>query len=199
MIYTSAQRYLTPKWQARVIPSSKAFKFSNGVTVNNLWELKQSLRVVREDIINEHILGEVNDIANWVKNEIKDERLASELAKQNNRWGMIIALEREMMRTLNLPANVAQRWLNKTPWAFKFVDGTEADCLTTLRDALEKVSDETVAFHLEREPNDISKWINDITGDYILSEIISEAHNRKQMIAFLQDHLEMLQHSLTCR
>ena len=81
MIFTSAQRYLTPKWQARVIPRTKAFKFNNGVTVSNLWELKQALRIVREDIIAEHVNKDKNDIADWIENILKDKDLAKNMRK----------------------------------------------------------------------------------------------------------------------
>ena len=198
MIYSSAQRYLTPKWQARVTPASAAFKFSNGVTVSNLWELKQALRIVREDIINQHIVDN-KDIANWVKDVVKDSELAKELQKSDSRWSMIVALERQMMRTINLPHNVAQRWLNEVEWSFHFVDGKQANSLPALQKALEEASDETIEFHLERDPNDIAKWVNDIIGDYQLSEILVEATNRQQMVTYVADHLEMLHHALTCK
>jgi hypothetical protein len=199
MIYTSAQRYLTPKWQARVTPGEKAFKFSNGVTVSSLWELKQALRIVREDVINEHILKGKTDIIDWVKKAIKDKELASMLAKTDSRWSMVVALERQMMRTLNLPPNVAQRWIGKVKWPFHFVDGTAVSSLPELAAALEKINDETFAFHLEREPNDMAKWVNDVVGDYQLSEIIAEASNKRQMYVYVSDHIVQLEHVLTCR
>jgi len=112
---------------------------------------------------------------------------------------MIVALERQMMRTLNLPHNVAQRWLGTVEWAFHFKDGFKAESLASLKKALETVSDETVEFHLERDPNDVSKWVNDIIGDYQLSEILVEATNRQQMLSYVTDHIEMLEHALTCK
>ncbi|MGI5827879.1 MAG: DUF5752 family protein [Patescibacteria group bacterium] len=199
MFYTSANRYLAAKWQARVTPSSAAFKFNNGVVINNLWELKQALRVVREDIIAEHVHEGRNDIANWVENVVGDKDLANELRKTTYRWGLIVALERQMMRTVNLPYYVAQRWLNKVDLPFHFVDGKKVASLEELKDILEKVDDETVEFHLEREPNDIAKWVDDVIGDYQLAAVLAESTNRQQMLIFVEDHLVMLHEALECR
>jgi hypothetical protein len=199
MIYTSANRYLAAKWQARVTPSSKAFTFNNGVIVNNLWELKQALRIVREDIIAEHVHEGKNEIADWIEKEVGDKELANEMRKTTVRWGLIVALERQMMRTVNLPFYIAERWLRKTPYVFYFQDGTTADSLESLKDALNKIGDEVVAFHLEREPNDIAKWVDDVTGDYQLAAVLAESTNRLQMLTFVEDHLVMLQEAVSCR
>ena len=199
MIYTSAQRYLTPKWQARVTPGGNPFKFSNGVTVSSLWELKQALRIIREDVINEHILGKKNEIIEWIRKEVQDPELVEALGKPDSRWAMIVALERQMMRTINLPHNVAERWLGKMKWPFNFVDGTEIESLSELASALDKINEETFNFHLERDPNDIAKWVNDIVGDYVLSEIVAEATNKKQMFVYVADHVVMLEHALSCK
>lgn len=199
MIFTSAQRYLTPKWQARVTPRSKCFRFNNGVTVSNLWELKQALRIVREDIIAEHVNKDNNDIADWIENIVKDKELADSMRTNTNRWALIVALERAMMRTINLPNYVAARWLEKVELPFYFQDGKNADSLESLKDCLEKTDDRVIEFHLEREPNDIAKWVNDIIGDYQLAEILTESTNRQQMLTFISDHIEMLNDALTCK
>lgn len=199
MFFNSANRYLSAKWQARVIPSKKAFKFNNGVTVNNLWELKQALRIVREDIIAEHVHEGKNEIADWVEKEIKDDNLAKELRKTTVRWGLIVALERQMMRTVNLPYYIADRWLKETEYPFYFQDGKKAESLKELKEVLEKTSDETVEFHLQREPNDIAKWVDDIIGDYQLASVLAESTSRLQMLTFLEDHLVMLEEALSCK
>ena len=97
-----------------------------------------------------------------------------------------------MMRTLNLPQNVAKRWLSPTASKLTFSSGETASSLEELGSVLDRVSDETVDFHLERSPNDISQWIMLEVGDYILAEIVDEASNRAQMLRFLEDHLAML-------
>jgi Family of unknown function (DUF5752) len=198
MFYIPNQRYLSPKWQARVTPSNAALKFSNGVTINNLWELKQALRILREDVIVEHVNDKKNDLADWVENKVGDKNVAKELRKTTHRWGLIVALERQMMRTINLPHYVAQHWLKKVDLPFYFVDGKSVDSLESLKKCLEESSDESVEFHLEREPNDIAKWVDDIVGDYQLAGILAEATNRTQMLTFVSDHVQMLYDALKC-
>jgi len=198
MFYFPNERYLAPKWQARVTPSSNAFTFRNGVVVNTIWELKQALRIIREDIIAQHVNDQKHELADWVEKQVGDDKLAAQLRKTTHRWGLIVALERQMMRTLSLPKYVAQRWLSTVEYPFHFVDGKSCNSLLDLKHKLEEVSDETVAFHLERDPNDIAKWVDDIIGDYVIAGILSEATNRSQMLTFVSDHLEMLNEALTC-
>ena len=186
-------RYLAPKWQAYVTPKDTYFVFKDGTTIGSLWGLKQSLLVLPEDVILHHIRPDGNDIANWIKSVIGDEILASEIEKYKHRWGLVVSLERHMMRTLNLPHYLANRWLRETTHAFTFETGEQVNSLLGLRETLQKVSDETVEFHQERTPNDISVWVSDIIGDYELGELIDEASSRVQMHRFVSDHVEMLE------
>lgn len=167
--------------------------------VYNLWELKQALRIVREDVIAEHVHDNRNDIAAWVESVVGDAKLAKELQKTTSRWGLIVALERQMMRTVNLPFYVASRWLSTVEIPFHFVDGKTANSMESLKQALDQVEDSVVEFHLERDPNDIAKWVNDIIGDYQLAEILAESFNRQTMLDAVSDHLVMLQDALHCR
>jgi hypothetical protein len=185
-------RYAEPKWQAYVTPESKAFTFASGTRIRSLYELKQALSNEGEDIIAGHLADGKNDLADWVQNIIGDAGLAEDMRRYNHRWGLIVALERHLMRTLSMPPYVAHRWLDKAQFPFTFVSGETIQSLDELNHTLQKISDETVVFHRERVPNDISKWIMDVVGDYQLAEMLEEATNRLQMIHFLEDHLDML-------
>ncbi len=185
-------RYLTPKWQAYVTPSDKAFTFSNGLQIRSLWELKQALVSLPEDVVMHHVRDEENDIAVWVEFVVGDKDLADEMRAYKHRWGLIVALERQMMRTLSMPHYLAKRWLTKTERPFTFVSGEEVFSLEELRDRLTQVSDETVEFHRERIPNDISVWVSDMVGDYELAGLLEEASSREQMQRFVADHVSML-------
>lgn len=167
--------------------------FHDGSSVGSLWSLKQALLRLPEDIILHHIRPGTNDIANWVETVIGDKVLAEELRKYNHRWGLIVALERHMMRTLNIPHYLAQRWLQPTESSFTFSSGEIVSSLVELRDTLQLITDETASFHRERVPNDISVWVSDIIGDYDLGELLNEAHSRLQMHRFVADHIEMLE------
>ena len=185
-------RYAEPKWQAYVTPESKSFIFSSGRKIRSLYDLKVALTEEFEDVIASHLQDGKNDLADWVGNVIGDKDLAEDLRHSTHRWGLIVGLERHMMRCLSLPSYVAERWLQPSEISFTFVSGQSVHSLTELLSALKEVSDETVLFHRERVPNDITKWMMDIIGDYQLAELIEEATNRLQMIHFVEDHLDML-------
>lgn len=191
-------RYMTPKWRAYVTPGEKAFVFANGMRAASMWELKQALLTLPEDVVMQHVSEERNDLADWTQHVVGDGELAEELRKYNHRWGLIVALERQMMRTLELPSFVAERWLARVDRPFTFVSGEEVYSVEELGNVLEKVSDETIRFHCERFPNDMAVWTVDIIGDYELAELLNEASSRQQMQRFVADHVEMLKDAVEC-
>lgn len=186
-------RYLAPKWQAYVTPSDSAFVFADGTKVKSLWGLKQALLKLPEDVISHHLREDANDIAAWVGSVVGDKALSEELSKYRYRWGLIVALERQLMRTLNLPSYVAKRWLAEVKLSFKFQSGEEVKSLSQLAEVLTEISEETFAFHLERDPNDISVWVTDVIGDYELGQLLNEAESKSQMHRFVSDHVAMLE------
>jgi hypothetical protein len=192
MVNIVPSRYAEPKWQAYVTPDSSAFSFSSGRRIKSVYDLKVALTEESEDIISNHLKDGRNDMADWVDSVIGDHDLASDMRRYNHRWGLIVAVERRMMRTLSLPDYVAKRWLKTSEIPFTFVSGQTIHSIQDLAKVMSEISDETVTFHRERVPNDISKWIMDIIGDYQLAELLEEATNRTQMIHFLEDHIGML-------
>ncbi len=192
MVNFVPSRYAEPKWQAYVTPDAGAFIFSSGRKIKSIYDLKTALTEEGEDVIANHLKDGKNDLADWVETIIGDHELAAEMRHYNHRWGLIVAVERSMMRALSLPAYVAKRWLKASDIPFTFVSGQTIHSLIELSKTMNDISDETVAFHRERVPNDISKWIMDIIGDYQLAELLEEATNRTQMIHFIEDHVAML-------
>lgn len=192
MITVYSHRYDSPKWQAYVTPASKAFRFQNGLEIRSLFELKQALLNVPEDVVLAHVNEKENHLIGWVKNAVGDDELANALSNHTNRWGLIVNLERQMMRTLNLPDYVAKRWLSTVENPFTFTSGESVQSLDELAKALSSVPEESILFHLERHPNDIAVWVDDITGDYLLAELLEECTHREQMQRFVEDHLIML-------
>lgn len=191
MITVIPHRYDSPKWQASV-PNGQSFHFHNGLEVHNLYELKQALSSLSEEIIKSHVNENQHDLANWIKFSVGDEVLAESLKAHQHRWGMIVTLERHQMRTLNLPPYIAKRWLSPATETFTLNDGRTVASLAELLEALNAASDETVTRHCERIPNDIAKWVNDSLGDYQLAEILAESGSRAQMTRNIEDHLAML-------
>jgi len=160
--------------------------------------MKQALLNLPEEVINHHLRDGENDIANWVESVVEDRELAQEFRKYQHRWGLIVALERQMMRTLELPAYVAARWLLEGDSEFVFVSGEKVRSVYELKETLTKVSDETIAFHCERHPNDVAVWVADVIGDYELADLLEEAVNRTQMQRFVEDHVVMLEDAREC-
>jgi hypothetical protein len=196
MIYFIPQRYTTPKWQAQVVALDKHFHFHEGPSAASLMELKNALNSIPDTVLEQHVNQEKNDIADWVQFVIRDVDLATALRKQTHRWGLIVALERQMMRTLNLPPYVAKRWLDPGNSPLMLTSGERVSSLEELSSVLESVSDETIDYHLERIPNDIAQWVLLDVGDYQLAEILEEASNRSQMQRFISDHIAMLKDAM---
>jgi hypothetical protein len=192
------KRYDTPKWQSPVIPRSHAFVFQDGTAVRTIYELKHALTVLPDEVIYKHLHTNQNDIADWCEYCVGDIELASALRTQTHRWGLIVSLERQMMRTLNLPAYLAQRWLSPAEAPFIFVTGESCSSLSGLADILPHIPDDSIAFHYERFPNDLSAWITEAIGDYEIADLLMETTNKPQMVNYLKDHLEMLQDASEC-
>jgi len=123
MFYLIPRQYDFPKWQAPVTPKSHAFIFSDGTSIINLYQLKQALTSLPDEVVYHHLGENHSDIANWVDHVVQDHELAELLRQQNHRWGAIVALERHQMRTLSLPDYLAKRWLSPAPQPFVFVSG----------------------------------------------------------------------------
>jgi hypothetical protein len=191
MLSLIPHRYNTPKWLARV-PAEKAFVFKDGSSVRSLFDLKQALMSLSEDTVVFHLDPNRHDIASWIRHTIGDDALADDIGKQFHRWGLIVSLERGLMRTLNMPGYVAKRWLEPAPQSFTFISGQTVQSLDQLLEVLKTVDDGVIAHHKERVPNDISVWINNMVGDYELADMLEEASNRQHMINILEDHLVML-------
>lgn len=186
------RRYTQPKWQVKITEKDKQFVFPSGVVASTPFELKQALVSVPEEDIHILATDKEHHIANWLEFVVGDSDLAKSLRKYTHRWGMVVALERQMMRTLNLPSHVARYWLRKVEIPFTFVSGEQVDSTAKLASVLAKVSDDSIHFHLQRQPNDVAVWIRDIIGDYELMELIEEATSRLEMQQTVDDHLVKL-------
>lgn len=191
MISLIPHRYNSPKWLAKV-SESQAFVFKDGTSVRSFFDLKQALMSLSEDVVVFHIDPNRHDIAAWIDHAIGDHELAAEIGKQHHRWGIIVALERGLMRTLNLPPYVASRWLAPASSPFVFQSGETASSLEELANHLKTVSDQVIDYHRKREPNDFSAWIENVIGDYDLADMLSEVTDRVHLINVLEDHLVML-------
>ena len=63
------------------VPEEYVFRCCDGHTLRNMKELGDVLKTMKEETYVSHANTEKNDFTNWVKDIIKDERLANDLQK----------------------------------------------------------------------------------------------------------------------
>jgi len=67
------------------IPEEYVFRCSDGAILRNVKELGDGLNAMTDESYVFHANTEKNDFANWVRDIIKDERLAKDLQKATSR------------------------------------------------------------------------------------------------------------------
>ena len=65
---------------ADVMPE-QCFWVNNGPIIRNLQEMADTLNYMRDETFKHHVNEEKNDIANWIRDVLKDEELANSLMK----------------------------------------------------------------------------------------------------------------------
>ena len=65
-------------------------------------------------------------------------------------------------------------------------DGRIIRNIRQLKDALELMSDETYAYHANKEKNDFSNWVKDIIGDEKLARDFSKSSNKRQAFEYVK-------------
>ena len=63
------------------VPREYVFWFSDGRSLANMAELAEALRTISDETFAYHVNAEKNDFSAWVKDIIKDEKLANDLKK----------------------------------------------------------------------------------------------------------------------
>ena len=74
----------TEKLLAKV-PEESIFRCHDGRTSKDMKELAEGLVSISDDTFAYHVNSEKNDFSKWVRDVIRDEKLASDLAKATNR------------------------------------------------------------------------------------------------------------------
>ena len=75
------------------VPSEYVFYLHDGGTLDNLTDLADALYDMSDDVYSYHVNESKNDFSNWVRDIIKDERLAGDLNKaaSKNQAAKIVA------------------------------------------------------------------------------------------------------------
>ena len=74
----------TDKLLAKV-PEESIFRCHDGRTFRDMKDLAEGLAAMSDDTFAYHVNSEKNDFSKWVRDVIRDEKLASDLAKATNR------------------------------------------------------------------------------------------------------------------
>ena len=108
----------------------------------------------------------------------------------NKIWRMIKMSRMNKEDAKNILGNVPEDkvfWLN---------DGKVLKNLQELSAALADVSEETFAYHANKEKNDFKNWVNEVLGDKKLADNISRVKSRQFMLNKVNKRLNQL-NSLT--
>jgi len=74
-----AERYLCD------VAPEQSFWVNNGPILKNMEELANYLPDISDDTFNHHVNSDKNDLSNWIKDVIGDEKLANDLFSSRNR------------------------------------------------------------------------------------------------------------------
>jgi len=80
-------RVKTKQDAARVladVEGDKRFFCEDGCVTGNLTELADCLTHMKEEIFSHHVTSSKNDFSNWVRDVLRDDKLAGDLTKVSN-------------------------------------------------------------------------------------------------------------------
>jgi len=72
------------------------FILNTGLAIKNIEELNSALKKMNDETFNHHVNSEKNDFYNWIKNVLKDKKLASQLKKAKDKKEMISAISKKI-------------------------------------------------------------------------------------------------------
>jgi hypothetical protein len=67
------------------VPEEYVFWCRDGQILRTMKDLAEALETMSDETFSHHVNAEKNDFANWVRDILKDEKLARDLARSNNR------------------------------------------------------------------------------------------------------------------
>src|SRR3972149_4853083 len=67
------------------VPEESIFRCRDGRTFRDMKDLAERLVAISDDTFSSHVNSERNDFSQWVRDAIKDEKLAGDLAKATSR------------------------------------------------------------------------------------------------------------------
>lgn len=86
------------------VPEEYVFWCHDGRILRNMKDLAEALEIMSDETFSHHVNAEKNDFANWVRDIIKDEKLARDLSRSNDR---AVAAKAVSARETSLTARLA--------------------------------------------------------------------------------------------
>lgn len=63
------------------VKPAQCFWVNNGPIIHNLHEMSDTLNYMKDEVFKHHVNEEKNDIANWVRDVLKDNKLADSIKR----------------------------------------------------------------------------------------------------------------------
>jgi hypothetical protein len=126
------ERPTLPEWklQAQEVTPDQYFFLRNGQPIKSLSELADALEFI-DDITFEHHVNEYrNDFANWIRDVIKDEKLAARIQATDNRAAMLrelLSVKEEKVKDSVKEQRELQKTITKRKEAVKTLLGAEKE------------------------------------------------------------------------
>lgn len=142
-------------------------------TVNTLQDLLEELAIMDDRSFSILAHGQQNDIANWVMNALGNLELGTELLRCTTRADTIRTLSRYIH---NRPAE------QQMTTDFRFSNGKSVNDIEGMMDELIYVDDNTFAYHVNPQKNDIADWLQSSLKKHDLANKIRPLHKKTDVI-----------------
>ena len=79
----------------------QCFWVNNGPIVRNLQEMADALAYMKDKTFKHHVNNEKNDISNWVRDVLKDEELANDIARIKSKENILSKVQSRIRKLEN--------------------------------------------------------------------------------------------------
>jgi len=170
------------KKRAPDVAEEHYFLVNDGQVLKNLRELPPALQKMTKATFAHHVNAERNDFANWIKDVLGKKKFAQFVIKLRSKTAIIRAMKKKRPARKRLP-DVAEEH------TFLANDGQVLKNLSHLPPALQKMSQDTFAHHVNAERNDFANWIKDVMGENKLADEVRNFKSKSALMKAVQAKL----------
>ncbi|MEK6946849.1 MAG: hypothetical protein AABX32_04545 [Nanoarchaeota archaeon] len=169
----------------RHVNPEQYFHMRNGVVLKCLHDLIDILEVIDNETFDYHVNNNKNDFSEWVRHIFRDNKIADKMKNAKTKLEMIETLENISLMNEETEKNNKYAFTNTKKY-FWLSNGDVVRNIYELYDALRIMSDELFSSHVGENKNDFAKWIKEVFKNDYLSEKLSKAKTKKEMIDILE-------------